>query len=437
MITLKISPTSFITALLGLCWSVSGISQSTKNLHPVVVTSKSGVVDSDTRRILVENFSAAMRESSLKTLGQQFYGIDKTAGFSGTGNPGPISSLRQMLLNMDEIMANRTRSIHRRLKPSVTDYAENDLEFYWTSRNFGDKILPINGNLVGMLFKIMSPTPNRDSKNRNPFAIQIGKQLAEMESTREGDIPGGISTLASEAPQAYEQLRDLNPGAWLPLYFKAGVGIDRNKKVRIDFSVSMIPVGFSLPKDSMDDISIESVLYQPSKDSSDVLNIRMHRIFDENGASAAPAVLLVNFGPLDPSTMGSRICTGDNCIAQVGKIPTISATMTGSWYKKAFASALSLNQFKMMISSLGINVKTLEVDTSSSELPVMVKTYTFGWKVLDTKRNVRPFNPLEAIQKSLIGDRVADGLTNVIQPASDKAEQSINKSVKAIIALFN
>ena len=91
----------------------------------------------------------------------------------------------------------------------------------------------------------------------------------------------------------------------------------------------------------------------------------------------------------------------------------------------------------MMISSLGIKLATLEVDPASSELPVMVKTYTFGWKIIDTKRNVRPFNPLEAIQKSIIGERVSDGVSEMIQPASEKAEKSFNNAVKTVIALFN
>jgi hypothetical protein len=201
--------------------------------------------------------------------------------------------------------------------------------------------------------------------------------------------------------------------------------------------VSMIPVGFSLPKDTMDEISIESVIYQPKKENADILQISTQRTYSPSGGNTQPAIVQVSFGPLDPSTMTSSVCTGDACMPRLETIPTITAVMTGSWYKKAFASALSLNQFKMMISSLGIDLKTLAVDSSSSELPVMVKTYTFGWKTIDTKRNVRPFNPLEAIQKSIIGDRVSDGISGVIQPASDQAEQSINRSVKAIIDLFN
>jgi hypothetical protein len=430
---------NFIIAitLLGLWIPSVALAQSTKNLHPVLITSKSGYVDPETRRILVENFSSAIRESSLKTLGQQFYGTDKSFGYSGSATPGPISSLRKMLVNMDLMMATRIRSIHHNLKAPATDNADNAIHFYWTTRTFGSKVLPINSSIVGMLFKILTPSPNKDSNAINPFAIQLGSQLMGLETAREAEIQGGMDSLAAESKSAYSQLRDLNQGAWLPLYFKAGISIDRTKTVKTSFMVSMIPVGFSLPKDTMDEISIESVIYQPKKENADILQISTQRTYSPSGGNTQPAIVQVSFGPLDPSTMTSSVCTGDACMPRLETIPTITAVMTGSWYKKAFASALSLNQFKMMISSLGIDLKTLAVDSSSSELPVMVKTYTFGWKTIDTKRNVRPFNPLEAIQKSIIGDRVSDGISGVIQPASDQAEQSINRSVKAIIDLFN
>jgi hypothetical protein len=295
----------------------------------------------------------------------------------------------------------------------------------------------VNSSIFGMLFKILSPSLSRDSRNDNPFSIQIGTQLISMETAREEEVPGGALSLVEEAKTVYSQLRDMNPGIWVPLHFNAGVSIDRNRKIGTDLSVSMIPIGFTLPKETMDDLSIESITYQPKKENCDILHVRFQRVYDESGAPNSPAILKVSFGPLNKLNLEGNVCTGDRCISRVETIPTVSATMTGSWYKKAFASALSLNNFKMMISSLGIKLATLEVDPASSELPVMVKTYTFGWKIIDTKRNVRPFNPLEAIQKSIIGERVSDGVSEMIQPASEKAEKSFNNAVKTVIALFN
>lgn len=424
-------------ALLIACHSKLAWGQSTHNLHPIMVSSKGGQIDSATRNLMVATFSEAIRESSLKSLGQQFYGTSATSGFSGTSQAGPISMLRKTLLNFDMIMGEKVRQIHSRLKAPSTDAADNQLEFFWTSRTIGSKVLPVNGSLFGMLFKILTPSQKSGVKIENPFAIQIGSQLIAMEAAREQDVPGGTKSLADESKRAYSTLRNLNPGVWMPLYFKAGISINRDKTIISDFSVSMIPIGFTMPKDTMNDLSIDSVVYNPRMDYADVLHIRFQRAYEASNTPNSPAILKVNFGPLNTEDMASTVCTGDSCIERVDSIPTVNATMTGSWFKKAFASALSLNNFKMMIASLGIKLTSLEVDPDSSELPVMVKTYTFGWKIIDTKRNIRPLNPLEAIQKSLIGDRASEGISEMIQPASEKAEKSMNNAVKTVIQLFN
>lgn len=424
-------------ALLLIFLGTTALSQTTENFHPVMISSRSGQVDSGTRRLMVETFSEAIRQSSLKSLGQQIYGTSKESGFSGTSPAGPISTLRKMLINLDTILDDRISKIHGELRAPSSEKAENLLEFFWTSRSFGTKALPVNGSIFGMLFKVLSPNRIQGTHLVNPFAIQMGSQLISLETARDKDVPGGIASLADESMSAYSKLRDLNSGLWMPLYFRAGVAIDRDKKISSDFSVSLIPVGFTLPKETINDLSIESVTYNPKKENSDILHIRFQRSYDNTGALNGLPILKVNFGPLNKQTMESNVCTGDSCIPLVDSIPTINAVMTGNWFKVAFASVLSLNSFKMMISSLGIKLNSLEVDPASSELPVMVKTYTLGWKAIDNKRNIRPLNPLEAIQKSLIGDRVSEGLSNKIQPASQDAEKSINDALKKVTDLFH
>ena len=67
---------------------------------------------------------------------------------------------------------------------------------------------------------------------------------------------------------------------------------------------------------------------------------------------------------------------------------------------------------------------------------MLLKTYTFGWKVVDMKRNTRPLNPLEAIQKTLVGDQVSAGLSDRLQTEGANAEKSVNQSLQTIVDLF-
>jgi len=88
------------------------------------------------------------------------------------------------------------------------------------------------------------------------------------------------------------------------------------------------------------------------------------------------------------------------------------------------------------VNSLAVKIDDMTVVGGNSELPLILRTQTWGWKVVDTKRNLRPLNPIEAIQKNLIGDSVASGLSSELKKAGDEAEQSLNAALKPIIEIL-
>jgi hypothetical protein len=55
---------------------------------------------------------------------------------------------------------------------------------------------------------------------------------------------------------------------------------------------------------------------------------------------------------------------------------------------------------------------------------------------VDTKRNLRPLNPIEAIQKSFISDSVSQGISAELKVAGDRAETSLNETLRPIIQLL-
>ena len=147
-------------------------------------------------------------------------------------------------------------------------------------------------------------------------------------------------------------------------------------------------------------------------------------------------LIKVNFGPLERGSTDANVCIGDACLNKADSIPTIHALMDAGWVKNSLAQTLSLNSMMILISSLGINIETMSVDPATSELPILMKTYTFGWKIIDSKRFTRPLNPLEALQKIMVGDQVSASFSSRLQAEGSNAENRVNESLQSIIDLF-
>jgi len=427
-------------ALMSLLWllvtPVVARGQAAGDFHPVVVTSSSGEIDPASQKILVETFSEVIRSSSLRSLGREFYGTSAKDGFAGVSSKGPIGLLRRALVSMDKEMADRVTAIHPKLKAPTTDAALSHMELFWTSRTMGSEVLGPNGDALGVLLKMLGPTVRKNDETMNPFALQLGEKAAKLHIATIDEVPGGRATLVNEARDAYSALRELNADAWVPLHLDSAIKIDKSKTITTRVAVTMIPVGFKFEKEKVGDFSIERTTYEPERDNRSVIRITFQRTYAADNRQRPPLLIKVDFGPLRLNGMDADVCIGDNCLKKDDSVPTIHALMDGGWLKNLFAKTLSLNQVKILIASLGINIEDLSVDPATSELPLLLQTYTFGWKVVDMKRNARPLNPLEAIQKALVGDQVNAGLSERLKTEGDKAETKINESLQAVVDLF-
>ena len=410
--------------------------QQSGEFHPLVVTSSTGQIDLESQKLLVENFSEVIRSSSLRSLGREFYGTSSKDGFAGEGSKGPIGLLRKALISMDKDMAERVSKIHSKLQPPTSEAATNRMELFWSKRNIGSSALGTNGDSLGVLLKILGPSVRKGTQTTNPFALQLGEKAVNLQIGTMAQVPGGRGSLIAESREAYGELKQMNDKAWIPLHVESLISIDASKTITTKIAVSMIPVGFKFEKEKVGDFSIEATTYKPEMDNRSVIRIIFHRTYTANNSTRPPMLIKVDFGPLKADSTDADVCVGDACLRKVDGVPTIHAVMDAGWLMNFFSKALSLNRFQILISSLGINIEDLSVDAKTSELPMLLKTYTFGWKVVDMKRNTRPLNPLEAIQKTLVGDQVSAGLSDRLQTEGANAEKSVNQSLQTIVDLF-
>lgn len=435
--TAGIRTSAFVAGALGsLLMSAASFGQTSGDFHPVVITTATGEHDQESRRLLVENYSDVVRASALKSLGREFYGTSAKDGFAGVGSKGPIGLLRKTLITMDKDMADRVSRIFQQLKPPTTDTAVDRMELFWTQRDLGSSVLGKQSDSMALLLKILGPSVRSNNQTTNPFALELGRKAMNLQIATSDQVAGGRNGVVAEAKDAYASLRELNQNAWVPLHVDSLVMMDKEKNITTKLAVTMIPVGFNFEKERVGDFSIERTTYRTELDNRSVIRIFFQRTYGANNSNRPPLLVKVNFGPLKADSTEADVCVGDGCLRKVDSVPTIHAVIDGGWLKNAFSKVLSLNKIQILIASLGINIENLSVDPGTSELPMLLKTYTFGTKVVDLRRNSRPYNPLEAIQKTLVGNQVSAGLSERLAAEGENAEKKINESLQSVVDLF-
>lgn len=440
LIRLSISATLTVGIFTGLP-TPAIFAQEAGNFVPVVVTSVTGELEDETRKLLVENFTEVIRASTLRSLGREFYGTSKADGFAGASSTGPIGLLRKTLSSMDRDLAVRVAQIYPKLKAPVSGTATNRIELFWTDRPVGTEVIGGAGEAMGLLLKVMGPSVRTENSTQNPFALRIGHKALQMRTATEPEAQGGRAAMFADAPRAWVALREANPEDWVPLHIEAMISLNQRKQVTTRIAVSLLPQGFKIEKERLGDFSIDKVFYQPERDNRSIMRVSLERTYDASAlgrvaSTNGPLVMRAEFGPLQQNGVGADVCVGEKCLARVDSVPTIHARINASWLVNTFSKVLSLNDVKILMVAVGINVDTLNVEASASELPMVLKTYTFGHKVVDMNRNTRPYNPLEAMQKSLIGDNVTAGLSARMRAEGEAAEKRVNESLQAVVDLF-
>jgi hypothetical protein len=144
----------------------------------------------------------------------------------------------------------------------------------------------------------------------------------------------------------------------------------------------------------------------------------------------------LNFGFAQKDSLAADSCICNDCLNREDKVQTIYARLNAGWLWNFLAGTLSLHEFKILVNSLAVDIAQMTVNGPGSEVPLIMRTQTWGWKVVDTKRNLRPLNPIEAIQKSFISDSVSQGISAELKVAGDRAETSLNETLRPIIQLL-
>jgi len=407
---------------------------------PVIVTSSQGSIDRNSDRILVEIFSSVLKTGSLKTLGREFYGVGGES-FAGVGSKGPIGVMSSFLKQSDLDMADRLALAYPAIKAPMTDFKTSTIDLFWTKRNFAVQSSSFQSNAMSVLLKMfLSDLPTARSSDRNPFGIQMAtNKLTGIQIARLQDISGGKATLVTETKEFLKLMARENPNAWFPMHLQASIAINRDRAISTRISVSMKPVGFQAPSRDAGDFVIESMKYTPDNENLGIFQAVFDRSYTPKDVSIRPRpapIVNLNFGFAQKDSLASDVCIGNDCLNRADKVPTIYARLDAGWLWNFLAGTLSLHEFKILVNSLAVDIAQMTVNGAGSEVPLIMRTQTWGWKVVDTNRNLRPLNPIEAIQKSFISDSVSQGISSELKVAGDHAETSLNETLKPIIQLL-
>jgi len=411
--------------------------QNLAGFRPVIVTSSVGELDLNSDRLLTEMFSGAIRESSLRTLGREFYGVGGE-GFTGSGSKGPIGFLSKLLIEMDREMAERLSTNYRSLQLPRGTMKSSVIELFWTKSNLNSSS-PSKNDSVSLLLRMLLANLSPGAAKSNPFALELGGRMLDLQVLREKDIPGGRAALLRESSNVLESIRKANQNVWFPLHIGASISMDQNKTIKTRMDILMKPAGVKTPPKEKGDIVVDAMKYEPDSDPQGVLDVVFERVYtpaDVKVTLRPVPVVNLNFGPLKPNSMDVDLCIGNDCMDRADKVPTIYGRLDAGWLWNFLAGTLSLNEFRVLVNSLAVKIDDMTVVGANSELPLLLRTQTWGWKVVDTKRNLRPLNPIEAIQKNLIGDSVASGLSSELKKAGDEAEQNLNAALKPIVEIL-
>jgi hypothetical protein len=404
-----------------------------EKFKPVIVTSSQGRIDQNSDRLLIEAFSSALKSGALKTLAREFYGVGGQ-DFIGMGSKGPIGVMSRLLKQSDTDMADRLAVIFSNIKPPVSDTKTSNIELFWTKRSFATQASSKHSDALGVVLKMFLSEPK--NSDQNPFALKTTGNLASIQVVREADIPGGKPSLLAESREFLTVLARENSKTWFPTQIQATISINREKLVNTRISVSMKPLGFQTGTKDAGDFVIESLKYEPSIDPSNLLQAVFARNYspaDSKLTSRPAPIVNLNFGPAKKESMDADVCIGNDCLQRLDKVPTVYARLDAGWLWNFLAGTLSLHEFRILVNSLAVDIDRMAAVGDTSELPLIMRTQTWGWKVVDTKRNTRPLNPIEAIQKSFIGDSVSQGISAELKVAGDNAEKSMNETLKPII----
>lgn len=415
------------------------LAQDLGNFKPIIVTSSQGTIDRNSDKILIEVFSTALKTGALKTLGREFYGVGGES-FKGMGSKGPIGVMSRLLTQSDIDMADRLSQIYPSIKAPTSEMKTSTVDLLWTKRTFSTQTSSFQSNAMAVLLKMfLAEIPSSKPVDRNPFKIQSASDLSGLQIVRLQDVSGGKASLVEETKELLKLVARESASTWFPIQLQAVVSINKERLISTRVSVSMKPVGFQTASKEAGDFVIDSMRYDPKSDPSSVMHTTFDRVYSPRDINVRPrpaSIVNLNFGFVVKDSLDSDICIGNDCLNRADKVPTIHARLNAGWLWNFLAGTLSLNEFKILVNSLAVNLEEMTVDGPKSELPIIMRTQTWGWKVVDTKRNLRPLNPIEAIQKSFISDSVSEGLSNELKVAGDNAEKSLNQSLKPIIQLL-
>lgn len=423
--------------MISVCPQVSA--DEIDSFKPVIMTSSQGSIDRNSDRILVEIFSSVLKTGALKTLGREFYGVGGDS-FAGAGSKGPIGVMSSFLKQSDLDMADRLTLAYPSIKAPMTDTKTSTIDLFWTRRSFAVQSSSFQSNPMSVLLKIfLSDLPSSKGSDRNPFGIQMATKVSGLQIARLQDVPGGKATLVAETKEFLKLMARENPNAWFPMHLQGSIAINRDRAISTRISISMKPVGFQAPSRDAGDFVIESMKYVPDNENFGIFQAVFDRIYTPKDVNIRPRpapIVNLNFGFAQKDSLASDVCIGNDCLNRADKVPTIYARLDAGWLWNFLAGTLSLHEFKILVNSLAVDIAQMTVNGAGSEVPLIMRTQTWGWKVVDTNRNLRPLNPIEAIQKSFISDSVSQGISSELKVAGDHAETSLNETLRPIIQLL-
>jgi hypothetical protein len=427
----------YLLQVVLLCSQASA--QDMEAFKPVIVTSSQGTIDRNSDRMLIEIFSSVLKTGALKTLGREFYGVGGES-FAGVGSKGPIGVMSSFLKQSDIDMADRLSLAYPSIKSPTTESKLSTIDLFWTKRQFSAQSSSFQSNAMSVLLKMfLADLPSAKNSDRNPFGIQMATKVSGLQIARLEDIPGGKATLVDETKEFLKLMARQSPNAWFPIHLQAAIAINRERVVSTRVSVSMKPLGFQAPSRDAGDFVIESMKYAPTGETLGVFQAAFDRTYTPKDVSVRPRpapIVNMNFGFAQKDSLASDSCIGNDCLNRADKVPTIYARLDAGWLWNFLAGTLSLHEFKILVNSLAVDIAQMTVNGPGSEVPLIMRTQTWGWKVVDTKRNLRPLNPIEAIQKSFISDSVSQGISAELKVAGDRAETSLNETLRPIIQLL-
>jgi hypothetical protein len=432
---------SILTSTLVTAWGNSSqlAAQDINDYRPIIVTSSEGTIDNKSDRILVEIFSSVLKTGALKTLGREFYGVGGES-FAGVGSKGPIGVMSSFLKQSDIDMVEKLALAYSNIKAPTSEIKTSTIDLYWTRRKFSSPSSSFQSNAMSILLKMfLSDLPSNKDSDSNPFSLKTVANLSSLQIVRLKELPVARTSFIQETKDFLQLVSRAKPASWFPIQLHASIKINRERVIGTRVSISMKPVGFEAPSREAGGFVIESMKYLPASENGSIFQASFDRLYSPRdiGVRPRPAPIVdLNFGFTKKDSMDSDICIGNDCLTRTDKVPTIYARLNAGWLWKFLAGTLSLHEFKILVNALAVNIDQMSVNGEKSEIPLIMRTQTWGWKVVDTKRNLRPLNPIEAIQKSFISDSVSQGISAQLQEAGDQAEQSLNETLRPIINLL-